>query len=169
MKPTKSKVYCLDAGRSKILFESEKKAGNFLKFNTNEILKTANHAPVRSYFCKACNGWHVTSSAVVLNIPTHVDKVMDSFHEEQKNRAEWKEKLKDVRHASTEMSLKLLEAIDKRIAEIQKKIENKAAAADIRMLLEDSLNDLASAKKFVGHVKRKKILEIKLAELVNMV
>ena len=33
MKPTKCKVFCLDCGRSKMLFDTEKKAQTFIKFN----------------------------------------------------------------------------------------------------------------------------------------
>lgn len=61
MKPTKNKVFCLECGRAKMLFETEKKANTFIKFNSNEIAEQNGHAPIRSYFCIACNGWHVTS------------------------------------------------------------------------------------------------------------
>lgn len=61
MKPTKNKVFCLECGRPKMLFESEKKANNFIKFNSQEIISDTGRAPIRSYFCIACNGWHVTS------------------------------------------------------------------------------------------------------------
>lgn len=61
MKPTKNKVFCHECGRPKILFESEKKANNFIKFNSQEIINDTGRAPIRSYFCIVCNGWHVTS------------------------------------------------------------------------------------------------------------
>lgn len=60
MKPSKNKVFCYDCGRIKMLFESEKKANTFIKFNSEEIEDSNGFAPVRSYFCAACNGWHVT-------------------------------------------------------------------------------------------------------------
>jgi hypothetical protein len=61
MKPTKNKVYCKDCGRTKMLFETEKKANNFIAFNQEEILKEAGYAPQRSYYCVFCGGWHITS------------------------------------------------------------------------------------------------------------
>ena len=37
MKPNKNIVYCTDCNRRKMLFETEKKADNFMKFNNDEI------------------------------------------------------------------------------------------------------------------------------------
>ncbi|MCQ2258344.1 MAG: hypothetical protein MJZ41_10200 [Bacteroidaceae bacterium] len=45
-----------------MLFESKGKADNFIKFNAGEILKENDKAPVRSYYCTLCIGWHVTSN-----------------------------------------------------------------------------------------------------------
>lgn len=60
MKPTKNKVFCKDCGKTKMLFETQKKADNFIKFNQEEILTDAGFAPQRSYFCVFCGGWHTT-------------------------------------------------------------------------------------------------------------
>lgn len=62
MKPSKSRVYCPECGRKKILFETEKKALNFIKFNSEEIEEESGRAPIRAYYCEFCGGWHVTSS-----------------------------------------------------------------------------------------------------------
>lgn len=61
MKPTKNKIFCNDCGRVKMLFETEKKANNFIKFNKEEIEMESGVAPQRSYFCLFCGGWHITS------------------------------------------------------------------------------------------------------------
>lgn len=45
-----------------MLFESESKASNFIKFNKDEIVKETGKAPVRSYYCQFCGGWHITSN-----------------------------------------------------------------------------------------------------------
>lgn len=37
MKPTKNRVYCRDCGRVKMLFETEKQADTFIRFNREEI------------------------------------------------------------------------------------------------------------------------------------
>lgn len=57
MKP-KNRILCPDCGRPKILFESENKANNFIKFNASEI---SHGDRLRSYYCPACCGWHVSS------------------------------------------------------------------------------------------------------------
>lgn len=62
MKPKKNRVYCEELGRTKMLFPSEKKAMNFIRFNTDEIIEETGKAPVRCYYCNSCAGWHVTSN-----------------------------------------------------------------------------------------------------------
>jgi hypothetical protein len=61
MKPTKNRIFCVACERPKMLFASDKKAKNFIKFNSNEIIMESGFAPIRTYFCKLCGGWHVTS------------------------------------------------------------------------------------------------------------
>lgn len=62
MKPTRNKYYCADCGRTKMLFETEKQADNFILFNAAEFDEEGGHVPVRSYYCSMCMGWHVTSN-----------------------------------------------------------------------------------------------------------
>lgn len=62
MKPTKNKIFCLACQRPKMLFKSKSKADNFIKFNAEAIFEETGVAPVRSYFCMFCGGWHVTSN-----------------------------------------------------------------------------------------------------------
>lgn len=56
MKPSKNKVHCYDCGRNKMLFESEKKALNFIKFNSENIEEENSIKPIRAYFCQSCCG-----------------------------------------------------------------------------------------------------------------
>lgn len=62
MKPTKNHVYCQSCHKSKIQFDTKKKADSFIKYNADEIYETSGHAPVRSYYCVTCCCWHVTSN-----------------------------------------------------------------------------------------------------------
>lgn len=62
MKPIHNKVYCHGCGRPKMLFESQAKADNFLRFNSEGIKDENGKAPVRSYYCEICLGYHVTSN-----------------------------------------------------------------------------------------------------------
>lgn len=55
----KNRVLCPDCGREKMLFESEKKANLFIKFNGHEISKDVNK--LRVYYCPACCGYHISS------------------------------------------------------------------------------------------------------------
>ena len=45
MKPSKNKVFCYDCGRNKMLFETEKKANTFLKFNAGVIIQHSKGEP----------------------------------------------------------------------------------------------------------------------------
>jgi hypothetical protein len=45
-----------------MLFDTKKKADNFIQFNKEGILEENGKAPVRSYYCELCGGYHVTSS-----------------------------------------------------------------------------------------------------------
>ena len=60
MKPTKNKVFCNNCNRTKMLFETEKKAKNFIKFNKEEIEAESGMVPERAYYCEFCGGWHTT-------------------------------------------------------------------------------------------------------------
>lgn len=44
-----------------MLFESEAKGANFIKFNREEITQRSRKVPLRVYYCSFCCGWHVTS------------------------------------------------------------------------------------------------------------
>jgi hypothetical protein len=45
-----------------MLFDTQKKADNFIQFNKEGIEEENGKAPVRSYYCELCGGYHVTSS-----------------------------------------------------------------------------------------------------------
>ncbi len=87
MKPNKNIVYCMDCGRSKMKFETEKKANNFIKFNSEEIEAETGVSPNRCYYCLYCIGWHVTSRKEKINAKSKTELVLEQY--EQK-----KEKLK---------------------------------------------------------------------------
>lgn len=62
MRPTKNRVYCYGSQRSKMLFESKAKADNFIAYNSDGMMEENGKAPVRSYYCELCRGYHVTSN-----------------------------------------------------------------------------------------------------------
>ena len=57
MKP-KNRVMCPDSMKQKMLFESERKANDFIKWNGGEI--DTHGGVLRAYYCPACCGWHIT-------------------------------------------------------------------------------------------------------------
>lgn len=48
-----------------MLFETKSKADNFIKYNKEIILEEKGYAPVRSYYCEFCCGYHVTSNSSI--------------------------------------------------------------------------------------------------------
>jgi hypothetical protein len=69
MKPRKNQIFCVACGRPKMLFETKAKADNFIKFNSSEMMEESGKAPIRSYYCEICGGYHVTSN----NSKTHAE------------------------------------------------------------------------------------------------
>ena len=61
IKPSKSMVNCYACKRRKMLFREQSEADNFIKYNHGGILEENGKAPVRSYYCELCCGYHVTS------------------------------------------------------------------------------------------------------------
>ena len=82
MKPSKNRVFCKDCGKTKMFFETEKKADNFIKFNGEEIMQESGFKPERSYFCIYCGGWHLTSQKENLNIKSRTERVVDRYLED---------------------------------------------------------------------------------------
>lgn len=117
MKPTKNKVFCIECGRMKQLFETESKANNFLKFNSEEILEENERAPIRSYYCPACGGWHVTSSPIALNIKTRSERFIEKKKADAEARKEvykvYDEKIKDAKHKIKDIVDSLPDAFEK--------------------------------------------------------
>ena len=84
--PYRNKVYCSCCGKNKILFQDKSKADNFIKFNSESILAENGYAPIRSYYCSLCGGWHVTSLVEdhernLSNIPCLAERVVMSIIE----------------------------------------------------------------------------------------
>lgn len=79
MKPSK-RIYCRECGREKIVFETEKKALNFIKWNADEIESESGRRPVRAYYCDCCGGYHVTSMACFKRPNCRTNRVLKAYH-----------------------------------------------------------------------------------------
>lgn len=62
-RPVKNQFYCPASRKQKMLFKTEEEADRFIQYNGHIILDENGFAPTRSYYCKACGGWHVTSQS----------------------------------------------------------------------------------------------------------
>ena len=76
-KPNKCRVLCPNIGRQKMLFETESKANNFIKFNGSEI--TDDVSKLRVYWCSACGGYHITSHEKGKNDDKRTDKLISAY------------------------------------------------------------------------------------------
>lgn len=59
MAKPKNRVWCPDCGKPKMLFDSEKAAERFIKFNGEELIDDI--SKLRVYYCPGCCGYHITS------------------------------------------------------------------------------------------------------------
>lgn len=62
-RPCNNLVHCHNCRKSKYLFGSKKEADLFIEYHHDAIMRQSGYAPVRSYFCSFCGGWHVTHLA----------------------------------------------------------------------------------------------------------
>lgn len=113
MKPCKNRFYCNDCNRVKMLFSSESKAANFIKFNSEEMEK----APTRSYFCISCNGWHLTSSSDTWKSKSRTEIIIDKYNS-----------IKDTKELEKPKNPNLITEED--LARIKKEIETISLVID---------------------------------------
>ena len=110
MKPTKNKFHCPACQQTKMLFATKEEAIRFLKYNADDIEHETGKRPVRTYYCTACGGWHITSkpqssdyhSLVKRYGETDGKKIFDEVSAIKGRRHGIKEglcrKIKDLRH-----------------------------------------------------------------------
>ena len=96
MKPNRSRIFCRDAGKSKILFETEKKAENFIRFNAEEIASESGFSPVRTYFCISCGGYHVTSKETNPEV-SRSERVLEEYNRLKQEAKTGKKKMKEIK------------------------------------------------------------------------
>ena len=126
MRPTKNRVYCYGSQRSKMLFESKAKADNFIAYNSEGILEENGKAPVRSYYCELCRGYHVTSNPSIVageSLDQRDQKMMELIDNYKKGSEDFKqihEKISDeIDRAKRQMYLGNFEDIEQLYEEFQ--------------------------------------------------
>src|SRR4051794_21403258 len=115
MKPTKNRVYCRDSGKQKMLFETEKKANSFIRFNSEEIESESGYSPIRGYYCMVCNGWHVTSRKEPFKMKSKTEIVLEQYRHDKEQRAIKRAKVAEIQKAQAGELNKHLESIAKQI------------------------------------------------------
>ena len=80
MSKPQNRIMCPDCGKQKILFESETKANNFIKWNKDEI---ENGDKLRAYYCPACCGWHISHQKFHKDMEGRTDKLIEIYNKEK--------------------------------------------------------------------------------------
>lgn len=75
--PVHNRVYCAAAKKQKLQFATKKAADAFIALCSDAIIERHGYAPVRSYWCKACKCFHVTSQQKTVCIPHTAKAVND--------------------------------------------------------------------------------------------
>ena len=117
MKPTRNRIYCRDCGRTKMLFETEKKALLFMKFNNEEIAEESDFTPTRAYFCEACGGWHVTHLTEAPAKASRTERMLDKLQDTKDIRAEQKQMNSQIKCETSNHIVSQLELVDQYVAD----------------------------------------------------
>lgn len=106
MKPKKNRVHCQHCGKAKIQFASKQEADRFMEYNAKEILDGNGHSPVRSYYCKSCNCWHVTSNPLCYDFPKNNEHRMqrDERYKEKTAKAAIRQNIREIKEILHEIN-----------------------------------------------------------------
>lgn len=93
MKPRKNHIMCPDCGKQKMLFETERKAQDFLRWNSDEI---PGGESLRPYYCKACCGWHLTHVRHRAKYDSRMDERISAYRESESGQ-KWQRKIERLK------------------------------------------------------------------------
>ena len=167
MKPTKNKIFCKDANRTKMLFETEKKANTFIKFNKEEIEIESGKSPIRSYYCISCDGWHTTSKTENTNVKSKTEKILELYDEhKEKRKLEIKENAEKKKNREENL-IKQIEGIEEKIKIIET-IDVNNNTFDRTEILSNAIIEFEIVKKYFGNKKKRQAIADKLNTLKTM-
>ena len=83
MKP-KRRIYCPDCGKPKMLFETERKAQDFIRWNSDDM--EAHGDELRAYYCPSCCGWHVSHKKHREDYDTRTKDLIDAYRRSKMQR-----------------------------------------------------------------------------------
>jgi hypothetical protein len=88
MKPKNDKPFCPDCGRPKMLFETERKAQNFIKYNGQDILRDGQTIDqIRVYYCPSCCGYHITTKPFKESYNHRTENLIKAYKKSKANKA----------------------------------------------------------------------------------
>jgi len=167
MKPTKNNFYCLDSNKTKMRFETEKKALNFIKFNSKEIEMENGKAPTRCYFCIACNSYHVTSNKIDYKIKSKTEQILEQYNKEI-NKKTFKEIQQQQKIVQEQQQLNVL------LLEIHQDIKKLRHLNNFPDLIMEAINKInakldqaKNLKPIKGSTKKIKNIQITISQLVK--
>lgn len=172
MKPSKNRIFCKDSGRAKMLFETEKKANTFIKFNADDIEECSGYSPKRAYFCVFCNGYHVTSSEQEFFVKkTRTDKLIEGYHKAKEMKQKEGKRLSEVNSQQSYIFKKNIAVIKEKLIDLHNSKEQGNIEKSVE-LMNESFEILESMKEFKQGKKDMRLLNEKLflikQELVNL-
>lgn len=151
----KNRVFCRECSRPKMLFESEKKAQLFMKYNNEDFDAENGYVPVRAYYCEACCGWHLTHIAVAFVGPSKTEQALERMRTSIKINKESSKKISVIRSEISNKVVSQLAIIDKHIANN----ENTEAKKLIDELLEMNKTKYISPKLLKLIRGKKKLID----------
>jgi|GEM_PF-6320245 len=112
-----------------MLFETEKKAETFIKFNSSEIEEEVGYKPERVYFCIYCGGWHVTSQKEDWSIKSPTEEILELYQQEKEEEALMKAKLQALKKEEKALLLARKKEEEKALMKAKRQAFEKAGKA----------------------------------------
>jgi hypothetical protein len=114
MSKPKNRIMCPDCGKSKMLFETEAKANNFIKFNSEEF---ENGDELRVYYCPACCGWHITHQKIHQNMFNRTEEMIKAYNSlfKKHDTEECKQLIDEFYNILVKLNLKSRKAVNNEI------------------------------------------------------
>lgn len=76
MKP-KNRIWCPDCGRPKMLFKTERKAQDFIRWNGGDMKYGGDK--LRAYYCPSCCGWHISHHRHMERYDRQTDQLLGAY------------------------------------------------------------------------------------------
>lgn len=83
-KPQKNRFMCPTAKKMKQLYQTEKEAETFIKFNRDKLVYGG--LELRAYPCRSCAGWHVSSKPYKKYYDNITERLIAAAHKDKLSR-----------------------------------------------------------------------------------